>query len=84
MPTVLVEQPDEGITQLTLNRPDTLNAMNAELIGDLHEALAAVASDRSCRVVILTGAGRGFCSGLDLGGFGDAPGARGLVAKQPI
>ena len=37
--------------------------MNAELIGELHDALGAIAADRACRVVVLTGAGRGFCAG---------------------
>jgi enoyl-CoA hydratase len=58
-----------------LNRPDRLNAMSAELVTDLHAALDDVADDPSCRVVVLTGAGRGFCAGLDLKGFGLPPGA---------
>jgi len=78
MPTLAVDTPVEGVTQITLQRPDRLNAMNAELIGELHETLAAIAVDPGCRVVVLTGAGRGFCAGLDLAGFGRAPGARGL------
>jgi len=78
MPTVLVEEPAEGIRLITLSRPETLNAMNAELVGELHGAISTVASDRTCRVVVLTGSGRGFCSGLDLAGFGDAPGVEGL------
>lgn len=64
----------DGITQITLNRPGKLNAMTAELVEQLHEALTAVSKDRDTRVVILTGAGRGFCAGLDLGGYGEAPG----------
>jgi len=63
---VLVEQVEPGITKLTLNRPERLNAMSHGLIDDLHAALDAVIADRTCRVVILTGAGRGFCAGLDL------------------
>ncbi len=65
--------PAPGIVQLTLNRPDKLNAMTAELVEGLHEHLAAIAVDPDARVVILTGAGRGFCAGLDLGGYGTAP-----------
>jgi enoyl-CoA hydratase len=63
---VLVEQVEPGITKLTLNRPERLNAMSHGLIDDLHAALDAVIADRTCRVVVLTGAGRGFCAGLDL------------------
>lgn len=73
--TVLVDQPSPGVTLLTLNRPERLNAMTAELVGELHDALDAVAQDPACRVVVLTGAGRGFCAGLDLGGYGEAPAA---------
>jgi enoyl-CoA hydratase len=65
--------PAPGIVQLTLNRPDKLNAMTGELVQSLHDHLDAVAVDPEARVVILTGAGRGFCAGLDLGGYGTAP-----------
>ena len=78
MSTLLVDQLDLGITRITLNRPETLNAMNSTLIADLHDALNRIASDPSCRVVVLTGAGRGFCAGLELGGYGGAPGATGV------
>lgn len=74
MSTVLVSTPIEGVTQLTLNRPERLNAMTYELIDDLYRALDGVAADPDCRVVVLTGAGRGFCAGLDLNGFGLVPG----------
>ena len=77
MSTVLVSNPQPGVTQLTLNRPEKLNAMNVELITELHAALTSVAADRECRAVILTGAGRGFCAGLDLGGYGTVPGSEG-------
>jgi enoyl-CoA hydratase len=76
--TILVTEPAPGVTQLTLNRPERLNAMSHELVADLHDALDLVAADHSCRAVILTGAGRGFCAGLDLKGAGEAPGASGL------
>ena len=74
MPQVEVTVPAEGITQITLNRPSSLNAMTSELVESLHDAVANVGRDRQCRVVVLTGAGRGFCAGLDLRGYGDAPG----------
>jgi enoyl-CoA hydratase len=81
-PTVLVDEPRPGVVVLTLNRPERLNAMSHELVADLHAVLEQVGSDRGCRVVVLTGAGRGFCSGLDLKGAGVAPGTRGLGPAQ--
>jgi len=69
--SVLLSTPADGVRQITLNRPDRLNTMNDELVTGLHEALAEVASDRDCRAVVLTGAGRAFCAGLDLAGYGD-------------
>jgi enoyl-CoA hydratase len=77
MSTVLVSRPQAGVTQLTLNRPEKLNAMNVELITELHGAFAAITTDAECRAVVLTGEGRGFCAGLDLGGYGTVPGAEG-------
>jgi enoyl-CoA hydratase len=78
MSTLLVDRPREGVVRVTLNRPDKLNAMNAELIAELHDSLSAIATDTSCRVVLLTGSGRGFCAGLDLGGYGTAAGSERL------
>ncbi|MEC9323116.1 MAG: enoyl-CoA hydratase-related protein [Actinomycetota bacterium] len=67
MPPVLqTSHPRPEITVLTLNRPEKLNALSSQLVEQLHEALDALAADNTCRVVVLTGAGRGFCSGLDL------------------
>jgi enoyl-CoA hydratase len=66
-------EPRAGVVQLTLNRPDSLNAMTADMVESLHRHLDDIAVDPVARVVIITGAGRGFCSGLDLGGYGRAP-----------
>ena len=66
-------EPRAGVVQLTLNRPDSLNAMTADMVESLHRHLDDIAVDPVARVVIITGAGRGFCSGLDLGGYGTAP-----------
>lgn len=63
---VLVDRPSPEVTVLTLNRPDRLNALSFALVDELHAALDAIQRDNACRVVVLTGAGRGFCSGLDL------------------
>ncbi len=82
MPVLELSQPRPGVSQITLNRPDKLNAMTSELIQDLHEAFDSIAVDPSIRVVVLTGAGRGFCAGLDLGGYGEAPHTEGLGRIQ--
>jgi len=74
MADIEISHPRDGVSQITMNRPDKLNAMTSELVEMLHEALSSVSRDRDARVVILTGAGRGFCAGLDLGGYGEAPG----------
>ena len=79
---VFVETVGTGITQLTLNRPERLNAMNYALISGLYEALDELAEDRSCRVIILTGAGRGFCAGLDLTEGASPPSTQGLGRAQ--
>jgi enoyl-CoA hydratase len=74
MTTLTVTTPRPGVTQITLDRPERLNALTYELVSSLHNALDAIAADSSCRVVVITGAGRGFCAGLDLNGFGTMPG----------
>jgi 2-(1,2-epoxy-1,2-dihydrophenyl)acetyl-CoA isomerase len=59
---------DRGVLVLTLNRPEALNALNAELRAALVAAFKAAARDAEVRAVVLTGAGRGFCAGADLRG----------------
>jgi enoyl-CoA hydratase len=72
-PVLLSDTPAEHVHRLTLNRPERLNAMTAELCDALHRELDVISSNRECRAVIITGAGRGFCAGLDLHGYGSAP-----------
>jgi enoyl-CoA hydratase len=74
---VLISTSADGVRQITMNRPAKLNAMTVSMVEHLHHALDEVAADRHCRVVILTGAGRGFCAGLDLSGYGIPPGHEG-------
>ncbi|WP_226365390.1 enoyl-CoA hydratase/isomerase family protein [Pseudonocardia sp. ICBG162] len=69
-PAVLTDRPEPGILRITLNRPGSLNAMNTDLIEALHEQLRAVQEDSEVRAVVLTGVGRAFCAGIDLGGYG--------------
>jgi enoyl-CoA hydratase len=77
MSNVLIDRPADGVALLTLNRPEKLNAMDVALVSELHAALDDVGSDRTCRAIVLTGSGRGFCAGLDLGGYGTAPDGEG-------
>ena len=57
---------DAGIARLTLNRPDRLNSFNDAMHAEVRQALALVDADNAARVLLLTGAGRGFCAGADL------------------
>ncbi|OBA80000.1 enoyl-CoA hydratase [Mycobacterium sp. 1164966.3] len=71
--TVGLDRSRDGVAVLQLNRPERLNAINEAMQGELQSALSVLAADRSVRAVVLTGAGRGFCAGIDLRDFG--PGA---------
>ena len=66
MPHLEVTHPRPDITVVTLNRPEKLNALNHELVETCHQRFDDIDANDECRVVVLTGAGRGFCSGLDL------------------
>jgi enoyl-CoA hydratase len=68
--------------QLTLNRPERLNAMNYELVAGLYDALDELSADQSCRVIVLTGSGRGFCAGLDLSEGATPPTAQSMGRPQ--
>src|SRR5579872_4832481 len=71
--TILFEA-SEGIARLTLNRPERLNSFNTVMHSEVQDALAGMQREDSARVLILTGAGRGFCAGQDLGDRVVAPG----------
>lgn len=80
MTLIETTRPAPAVVTLTLDRPDRLNALSFALVGELHAALDELERDNTCRVVILTGAGRGFCSGLDLADpVRTAPTATGLT-----
>jgi enoyl-CoA hydratase len=68
--TVLVEKPGAGVALLQLNRPDRLNAINQAMLTELRDTFASLAADTSTNVVVITGVGRGFCSGIDVRDFG--------------
>ena len=82
MSTVDISRPRDGVALVTLDRPASLNAMNAALIADLSAAFATLKDDRTCRVIVLTGAGRAFCAGLDLKEGATPPAAAGLGRVQ--
>lgn len=74
MPSLLVSL-EAGVLSVTLNRPEKLNALNPEMLERLREALARAADEAAVRAVLLTGAGRGFCTGQDLAERDVRPGA---------
>jgi enoyl-CoA hydratase/carnithine racemase len=89
-----------GVATITLNRPEKLNAYNAAMGAELHQAFAALDNDDNVRVIVVTGAGRAFCAGADLSGAGgdtfnydkrrergeirEAPAVRPWNMKKPI
>ena len=79
MPFVLTAQPLPHVALITLNRPERMNAMAFDVMVPLREALEAVSLDNDIRVVVLTGAGHGFCSGADLEDSGTIPNIGGLT-----
>ncbi len=79
MSLVLVEHPRPQVALITLNRPERMNSMAFDVMVPLKEALETVTYDNSVRVVVLTGAGRGFSSGADHKSAGDVPHVQGLT-----
>jgi len=80
--TILLEI-GTGVARLTLNRPDRLNSFTVQMHDEVSRALEAV-SKREARVLVLTGAGRGFCAGQDLGDRAVAPGGEGVDLGESL
>jgi enoyl-CoA hydratase len=78
MSFIQVDKPRDHVTLVTLNRPERMNAMAFDVMIPLRDALRDISNDNDCRVVVLTGAGHGFCSGADLVGTGMVPNIGGL------
>ena len=72
-----------GVAWLTFNRPDRLNALNLEMVELLRDYLEQAEKDSEVKVVVVTGAGRGFCSGADLKGLFGSGGAGAAVNTVP-
>jgi enoyl-CoA hydratase/carnithine racemase len=68
----LLYEVKDGIATLTLNRPERLNALGGTLRQDLHDAVTRAGADPEVRVMVVTGAGKGFCSGGDVKAMGEA------------
>ncbi len=64
--TIKFKEPETGIGLVTLSRPDRLNALSLDMVGELHVLFLALMERKDLRILILTGEGRGFCSGADL------------------
>ncbi|HEV3352880.1 MAG TPA: enoyl-CoA hydratase [Acidimicrobiales bacterium] len=79
MSYVLVDKPRPHVTLITLNRPERMNAMAFDVMIPLRERIEEVSVDNDTRVVVLTGAGGGFCSGADLEDPGTLPDIDGLT-----
>jgi enoyl-CoA hydratase len=79
MSFVLIEKPRPNVSLITLNRPERMNAMAFDVMIPFREALEAVSLDNETRVVVITGAGHGFCSGADLEDAGVIPNIAGLT-----
>lgn len=75
---------DRAVSWLTLNRPNSLNALNRAMVDELRDYFGGLPADRQTRVVVIRGAGRGFCAGLDLkeGGGGDMGTVQGGLRAQ--
>jgi len=71
MAAVELTSVDAGVLQITLHRPEALNALNYPMVLDFLAVLDEVESAADLRAVILTGSGRAFCAGFDLRGYGD-------------
>jgi len=82
MATVTLERARPHVSVVRLNRPERLNAMSIELCLDLKHTLERVARDNDCWIVVLTGAGRAFCSGLDLKDHSVIPDIDGLTIPR--
>jgi len=79
MSFVLVDRPVPEVAAVTLNRPERMNAMAFDVMVPLRDKLLEVGADNAVRAIVLTGAGKGFCSGADQESAGTPPGVAGVT-----
>jgi len=79
---VRIEKPRPHTSVIVLNRPERMNSMAFEQMIPLHEAFEAVGADNDCWCVVLTGTGRGFCSGADTGESEPPPNIAGMTLTR--
>lgn len=82
--SLILESKHNGVATLTLNRPDKLNAINKDLAVALNESLGRIVTDKSVYVVVITGAGRAFCAGGDLGVIGEGRKNNDTTELEPL
>ena len=82
--SLILESKQGGVATLVLNRPDKLNAINKDLAIALNESLGHITSDKSIHVVVITGAGRAFCAGGDLGLIGEGRKNNDTMELEPL
>lgn len=80
--TLQTQCDDVGVLQITLNRPDKLNALSNELLGELHDVLHHAKKDNSIKAVLITGTGKAFCAGADIQRLAELDAAQGLAFAQ--
>jgi enoyl-CoA hydratase len=81
--TTLRYEPTDRVARIILNRPDRLNAINAQMPGEIRRAVELADNDRQVHVIILSGEGRAFCSGYDLKAFAEQPGVASATQEMP-
>jgi len=82
MAYIEITKPRPHVSLITLNRPERMNALSFDTVKPLHDAILEVGADNDTFAVVLTGAGRGFCSGLDLEDHGIPPNIAGLPMSR--
>ena len=80
--TQIIYEAENGIATITLNRPEKLNALTWVMAGEIRDAMHTAARDENIRVILLTGAGKGFCAGADMDELKNAPNDKSISADK--